>query len=77
MPSFAVKDSRQRNGDEPVNEVQKSWLRSLVGVLGYQATDKLDLQREVTHATCGKNWLEHDVLCLFPSGTRLARHDDW
>ena len=53
-------DSRQSDGDEPVNEVQKSHLRSLVGVLGHLAADRPDLQypvknlmREVTHATCG------------------------
>ena len=34
VTSPAVKDSRQRVGDEPVNDKQKSWLRSLVGVLG-------------------------------------------
>ena len=57
VTSLAVKDSRQRDGDGPV---QKSWLRSLVGVLGYMAADRPDLQylvmnlmREVTHATCG------------------------
>ena len=30
LTSFAVKDSRQRDGDEPVNDEQKSWLRSLM-----------------------------------------------
>ena len=55
-----VKDSRQRDGDETVNDVQTSWLRSLVGVLGYLATDRPDLQylvenltRNITHGTCG------------------------
>ena len=69
MTSHALKDSTQRDGDEPINEVQKSWLRSLLAVLGYLATDRSDLQypvkklmREVTHATCGTE-SEHDVLC--------------
>ena len=38
VPRFAVKDFRQRDGDEPVNDEQKLWLRSLVGVLGYLVT---------------------------------------
>ena len=37
--SLAVKDSRQLDGDEPVNEVWTSWSRGLVGVLGYLGTD--------------------------------------
>ena len=58
--SFAVKDFRQPDGDELFNEVQKSWLRSLVGVLGYLAADRLDLQyfvknfmREITSRARG------------------------
>ena len=43
MTSPALKDPRQRDGDEPVNEVEKSWLHSLVGVL-YLATNRLDVQ---------------------------------
>ena len=39
VTSHAVKDSRKRDGDEAVNDKQKSWLRSLVGALGYLATD--------------------------------------
>ena len=32
----------ERDGDESVNEQQKSWLRSLVGVLGYLAAGRLE-----------------------------------
>ena len=60
VTGLAAKDSRQREGDEPVKEEQKSWLRSLVGVLGYLATDGPVVQypvknamREITRATCG------------------------
>ena len=45
---------------ETVNDEQKSWSRSLVGVLGYVATDRPDVQRlvknlmrEITRARCG------------------------
>ena len=34
VTSLAVEEFRQCDGDEPVNDEQKSWLRNLVGVLG-------------------------------------------
>ena len=52
--SPAVKDSRQSDGDEPGNDEQTTWMRRLVCVFGYQATDRPDVQlRDITPATCG------------------------
>ena len=60
VTSPAGKDARQRDGDEPVNGEQTSWLRSLVGELRYLATDRLHVQylvknftTDITRATCG------------------------
>ena len=68
--SFAVKDSRQRDGDEPVN--------SLVGVLAYLATDRLDVQyrvenltREITSAACGTLARAQRVVRYFMCKPRL------
>ena len=44
VASLAVKDSTQRDVVEPVNDEQKSWFRRFVGVLGFLATDRLDVQ---------------------------------
>ena len=55
--SRAGKDARQRDAVAPVDEAQKFWLRSLFGVLGCLASDRLDtlylvenFTREVTHS---------------------------
>ena len=37
-----VTDAKRCDADEPVDEAQKSWLRSLVGVLGCLESDRLD-----------------------------------
>ena len=78
-----MKDSRQRDGDEPVKEAQKSWLRSLVGVLG---------SLTVADASCGTlararrvvRYLVHKphVPWSCPAGTQLEYLDafadsDW
>ena len=57
MTSPTMKDSGQREGDEPFNAVQECQLISL-GVLGHLATDPeqyhvKNLMREVACATCG------------------------
>ena len=44
VTSLALKDSRQRQGDEPVSEEQRSWLRSLSGVMEHPTTDMPNLQ---------------------------------
>ena len=79
VTSLAVKDSRQRDGNEPVNNVKKSLLRSLAGVLGYLATDRLDLQffvknlmREVTRSTCGTLSRARGVVRYFVRKQHLA-----
>ena len=58
MPTFTVTDVKRRDADEPVDEAQRCWLRSLVGVLGYLASDRpgihypeKNLMREVAHTT--------------------------
>ena len=58
MPTLAVTDVKRRGADEPVDEALRLWLRSLVGVLGYLASDRPDMQypdknlmRAVAHAT--------------------------
>ena len=44
VTSFAVKNSRQRHGDEPVSEEQRSRLRSLQCDLEHPTTDMPNLQ---------------------------------
>ena len=77
--SLAVKVFRQGDGDEPVNDEKKSWLRSLVGVLGNLATDRLDVQylvknfmREITRATCGTLARGQSVVRYFVHKLHLA-----
>ena len=74
-----MKDFTHCDGDEPVNKVQKSWLRSLDGVSGDLATDRLDLQYhvkilmgEVTHATCGTLTRARRVVRYLVCKSRLA-----
>ena len=58
MPTLAVTDVKRRGADEPVDEALRFGLRSLVGVLGFLASDRPGIQypyknlmREVAHGT--------------------------
>ena len=66
VTSFAVKNSRQRHGDEPVSEEQRSRLRSLQCVLEHPTTDMPNLQF-LSIISRDRSPAQHAEHCLEPT----------